>query len=67
MRLLGLVLVAIGALVLGVNGFGAVLGGRAEAGGDGSRAGAVSINAPVVGGIAVVSGLLLLAGGGRRD
>jgi hypothetical protein len=52
MRVLGLVLVAVGALVLGVDGFGAGMG---------------LVNAPAIGGIAVVSGLLLLAGGGRRD
>jgi len=67
MRLIGLVLVACGALILGVNGFGAVLGGRAEAADDGPRAGAISLNGPVLGGIAVVTGLLVLAGGGRRD
>jgi hypothetical protein len=60
MRLLGLVLVAVGALTMGVNGFGAAPGSPTEVG-------VVPVNAPAVGGIAVVIGLLLLAGGGRRD
>jgi len=63
MRLIGLVCVTIGALVLGVQGFGVGSGNSPDA----ANAGVPGINVPVVGGIAVVVGLLLLAGGGRRD
>lgn len=69
MRLVGLVLVVVGVLVLGAQWFGGM--GRAEAGGEPAAAGPADREggwaSPVVGGIAVVGGLLLLVGDGRRD
>jgi len=53
MRAVGLILVCLGAIVLGSHGFGGREG----------KAGPVS---PLTGGIALVSGLLLLTAGGRR-
>jgi len=71
MRLIGIVLVLLGALALGVEGFGSLFQGRAAAAGPtveraeaNGKSGWVS---PVVGGIALVGGLLLLASDGRRD
>lgn len=55
MRLIGIVLVLVGALALGVRGVSQLTGGSA------------ADIPPAVGGIAVVGGLLLLAGDGRRD
>jgi hypothetical protein len=53
MRWIGLLCVAFGAVMLGVHAFG----NRVDA----------ATGSPVIGGIVVVTGLLLLAGGGRRD
>jgi len=69
MRILGIVLVVLGALALGYGGFTYVTRENVV------DAGPVQVTAdrektvwipPVVGGIAVVSGLILLAGGTRR-
>ena len=61
MRWLGTVLSAVGALVLAVQGFSYLGGGVGPAE---DRAGWAS---PLVAGVAVVGGLLLLASDGRRD
>jgi hypothetical protein len=66
MRLLGIVLVVVGALALGVHGFGSV--GRGPGPGGAARpADETGWMSPVVAGIAVVGGLLLLVSDGRRD
>lgn len=64
MRLVGIVLVLLGAVALGYQGFTYV---ALEAAGDVTpiRPAATWLP-PVVGGIATVTGLLLLAAGGRR-
>jgi len=70
MRLIGIVLVLLGALALGVDGVGSLFQGRAAAGPTVERAetnGKSGWVSPVVGGIALVGGLLLLASDGRRD
>ncbi|MBX9583302.1 MAG: hypothetical protein K2X87_23620 [Gemmataceae bacterium] len=64
MRLLGIVLVLVGALALGVRGFGSESRGSGEAARPTGEAGWVP---PAVAGIAVVGGLLLLAGDGKRE
>jgi hypothetical protein len=70
MRIVGLILVVLGALALGYQGFTYVTREKVV------DAGPVQVSAdrektvwipPVVGGIAVVSGLVLLASGSRRD
>jgi hypothetical protein len=70
MRIIGIVLVILGALALGYGGFTYVTRDKVV------DAGPVQITAdrektvwipPVVGGIAVVGGLILLATGSRRD
>jgi len=70
MRVLGIILVVLGALGLGYQGFTYVTKEKVV------DAGPVQVSAdkehnvwipPVVGGIAVVSGLILLATGGRKD
>lgn len=70
MRTVGMVLVLIGALVLGFEGFGHLARERtADEAPAALRAGRerpVWVQ-PVLGGIAVVGGLLLLATEGRRD
>jgi len=71
MRLVGIVFVVLGALTLGTQGFGSVFRGPA-AGADPAQervesGDKVAWVSPVVGGIAVVGGLLLLATDGRRD
>jgi len=53
MRWIGLLCVVLGAVMLGANAFG----DRAD----------TAAGGPVIGGIVIVSGLLLLVGGGRRD
>ena len=53
MRWIGLLCVVLGTVILAANAFG----DRADAAPDG----------PVTGGIVIVTGLLLLVGGGRRD
>jgi len=71
MRLVGIGLVALGALTLGAQSFGPLFRGPA-AGADPAQervegSDRVAWVSPVVGGIAVVGGLLLLATDGRRD
>jgi len=70
MRMLGLVLVVLGALALGYQGFTYVTRERVV------DAGPVQVTAdrertvwipPVIGGVAVVGGLVLLASGTRKD
>jgi len=53
MRWIGLVCAALGSVMLGANAFG----DRVD----------VAAGGPVVGGIVLVTGLLLLVGGARRD
>ncbi|MDB5310859.1 MAG: hypothetical protein JWO38_5061 [Gemmataceae bacterium] len=71
MRVFAIVLVVLGAIALGVQSFGSLFPGRA-----GGRSNTEVIRAeddasvwmpPVVGGIVVVSGLLLLVTDTRRD
>jgi hypothetical protein len=65
MRLIGIVLVVLGALALAYQGFSWVT--RERVAGDGVREETHTVWVPpVVGGITVVSGLLLLAVDGRR-
>jgi len=68
MRTIGIILVALGALALGWEGFAHA---ATESGG-GSNSGTVEQTRtiwvpPVVGGIVVVTGLILLASNGRRE
>jgi len=68
MRTIGIILVVIGALALGWEGFAHATTER----GDDSSAGTVEQTRtiwvpPVVGGIVVVTGLILLASNGRRE
>ncbi len=66
MRVLGLVFVAVGVLILGVEGLGAASGMPTDPGADGT-VGTGHVDGSILGGIATVIGLLMLAGGGRRD
>lgn len=70
MRMLGIILVVLGALALGYGGFSYVTNETVV------DAGPVEVNAerertvmipPIVGGISVVGGLLLLVAGTKRD
>lgn len=61
MRLIGQMCELVGGLILGVLGIGELADGQM------TDAEPPAFNAPVVGGIVVVVGLLLLANGGRRD
>jgi hypothetical protein len=61
-RLIGIVLVLIGGIALGYQGFAPGLGQAAQ-----SAAQPWWHLSPVLGGIALVSGLLLLASSGRRE
>lgn len=67
MRLVGILLVVVGAIALGVHGFGTLF--RERPTGDQVQAAADRSEwvAPVVSGIAVTAGLLLLATDGRRE
>jgi len=67
MRLIGLILVALGALVLGVQGLGSGTGSVVPAQSTAARIEQAGWLSPVVGGIALVSGLILLATGTRRE
>jgi hypothetical protein len=67
MRLIGLILVIVGALALGYQGFEEVWREPDEGSGDALHPRAHRVRIPlVVGGIAVVGGLLLVASGSRR-
>ena len=67
MRMIGLILVMLGGLALGYQGFAHVAGDRTDGATDEmSRDRDALAVPPVTSGIAVVSGLLLLASGGRR-
>lgn len=63
MKLIGVILVLIGGLALGYQGFALELGAVAQSG----AAEPWWHLSPVLGGIALVSGLLLLASSGRRE
>lgn len=68
MRLIGFILVILGALALGYHGFAYAAHEKADEGGDETireRAHTMIWVPPVVGGIAVVSGLLLVASARR--
>jgi len=69
MRFVGLVLVVLGALGLGYQGFTQVTTEKvADAGSvQGSRDKENAVRVSPAGGIALVSGLILLATGGRKD
>jgi len=70
MRLVGLVLVTLGALVLGMEGFGHRYWGRTEEPGpaaDRVSDGDTGWVPPILGGIAVVGGLLMLTTDSRRE
>lgn len=67
MRFVGLILVMLGGLALGYQGFTHVAGERPAGGADQTGRDRDSLTVPpVASGIAMVSGLLLLASGGRR-
>lgn len=66
MRIIGLILVMIGGLALGFHGFANVARERGEVAPAVGIAEDVLSVPPVMSGIAVVSGLILLASGGRR-
>lgn len=69
MRLVGIVLALVGAVVLGAQGFSYLGRGRTDPPAEAARPADDKPvwESPVVAGIAVVSGLLLLASGGRRE
>lgn len=66
MRIVGIILVALGALGLGWQGFANATAERPDGGGETEVRQTVWVP-PVVSGIAVVSGLILLASYGRRE
>jgi hypothetical protein len=68
MRVIGLILVVLGGLVLGYQGLsGSFESNGVWRGADGPSPGGISSVPPVVSGIVVVSGLLLLANGKRSE
>jgi len=67
MRLIGIVLVVVGAIALGVHGFGTLFRSRPAGNQPQAETGQMEWVPPVISGIAVTSGLLLLATDSRRD
>lgn len=67
MRLIGIVLVVIGAITLGVQGLDTLAADRPAGDGRAVETGQMNWVAPVMGGIAVTGGLLLLATDGRQE